>query len=372
MTTTSGTLTIQPQRPVMTLDQSNYLTESVTLTDVPNIDVVTHLADNVAFDAQARVLVDALLGIADGARLTDLTRIVYPIVMAEHVTLGDSPVVLRRVAVELADAVTLIAGAAAAHDANVLAATTLVLADAARNVVAADATDAVVLADTPAGAVGAALRVIDSVRLLDAVPAPSITLAAIVAETLDVTDTARATHDMMVALADGIGLLAELVLDDGAYLAWVVNTDNKAFSQYRNYPFTSFATIGGQTYATGPDGLYLLEGDDDAGEPIEATLRGALDNLGSSLLKRMPSAYMGYTTDGRLLFKVTVVNGDGDREEHWYTPEDRRASATREGRVKLGRGLKSTYWAWELSNIDGADFALDEIAWYPVILQRRL
>jgi hypothetical protein len=40
--------------------------------------------------------------------------------------------------------------------------------------------------------------------------------------------------------------------------------------------------------------------------------------------------------------------------------------------VKIGKGLRSRYWQFELVNIDGADFDLDTIEFHPVLLTRRV
>jgi hypothetical protein len=39
--------------------------------------------------------------------------------------------------------------------------------------------------------------------------------------------------------------------------------------------------------------------------------------------------------------------------------------------VKMGRGVKSRYWQFTISNVDGADFEIDELVLLPIILKRR-
>lgn len=194
------------------------------------------------------------------------------------------------------------------------------------------------------------------------------------------TDEALATADLtsvarLLALLES-GAEASIVfsIDGEQYTAWVLNTENLATSQYINYPFNSFATspLSGKRYGAAADGLYLLEGDDDAGTPIEAYLRTGLMDLGTGHLKRLPEAYIGYTATGDMVFKAVVVSPNGVKEEHWYRLEGRPASGTREDRPKVGKGLKSVYWQWELHNINGADFEIETVRLWPMALTRRV
>lgn len=62
--------------------------------------------------------------------------------------------------------------------------------------------------------------------------------------------------------------------------------DGMAVSQYTGLPFTSFMRIGGKVYGTTPDGLYLIEGDDDAGTPITFQGDGPMFDAGATQYKR--------------------------------------------------------------------------------------
>jgi hypothetical protein len=41
-------------------------------------------------------------------------------------------------------------------------------------------------------------------------------------------------------------------------------------------------------------------------------------------------------------------------------------------RTKLDRGVKATYWAFELENVDGADFEIESIEFMPVVMTRKI
>jgi hypothetical protein len=150
---------------------------------------------------------------------------------------------------------------------------------------------------------------------------------------------------------------------DGALVPAVV--------EYQNFPFNSFALFNGKYYGASEDGIFELTGSDDNGTEIEAYVRAALNTLGTNRFKRMPSMYLGYTSSGTMVLKVVTV-ANGAKVEDWYTLREKPADVMRDARIKVGKGLKSVYWAWELHNKDGADFALDIVELMPLALDRRI
>ena len=62
-----------------------------------------------------------------------------------------------------------------------------------------------------------------------------------------------------------------------------LNTVNFSISEYVNYGFNSFAEIDGQMFGANENGLYLLDGSDDAGTNIVATFRLVLQDFKTSL-----------------------------------------------------------------------------------------
>lgn len=161
---------------------------------------------------------------------------------------------------------------------------------------------------------------------------------------------------------------------------WVLNAQPRGeeklrgFSSYDNFPYTSFTTFprGGKGYATGADGIYLLEGDTDTGTKIPAYVRSGLIDFGSRRDKRMESMYIGYTSDNKLVAKI-ITTISGKKVETWYTMrETPTAEAPIESRIEIGKGLHSVYWGFELHNVDGADMAIDIVSLWPVFLDRRI
>lgn len=374
-------------------DYNDALDETVTLADVPTTDRVSTIMDALVLGDQTLpewvqvlqdrmqiasapgTLLDALAAVNETLTFSELVSIAYRLLVQESVSIGAALTANLRHALQLADGLTLVSGVGSALDAQISVATAFALADSLASVYPDALAENVALSGTVGATLHATLKLLDAMRVQDGVT-PGVTWLVTTDETFELTDANATTATLNMLLADGLEMLGEIRLEDGAYLAWVVNTGTRAFVKYRNFPFNSFAKIGNRYFGCSGDGIYELAGDDDAGEPIEAVLRGGLSDMGSSLLKRMPSAYVGYRGTDQMVLKVTVMTvdraGDIAREEHWYRMEPRQANALRENRVKLGRGLKSTYWGWELTNIDGADFDVDSFSWYPIVLERRL
>jgi hypothetical protein len=160
-------------------------------------------------------------------------------------------------------------------------------------------------------------------------------------------------------------------LGDEDFTGWVMNTEGEMpLSEYTNYQFNSFCRVGDVYLGAADEGLYLLDGESDEGDPIESAVRTMMLDFGSPVMKRVRRAYLGYTSNGKLMLKVGVV-ANGELKEQWYEAKELPAQAPREQMVQLGRGLRSRYWQFELTNVDGADFELDMLELHPVYLNRR-
>lgn len=351
------------------------LLDKLVCVDVADTALVHALCEVMRVTGLPAALLVALSNLHDVPTFADIAACAFAELLRESVTVTDTPRAGIARAAAIADALALVSGPGSVLSAQAASATALALIDVAAFGYTDVATDTIATADRLQHVVAAAMRAIDALRLGDAAT-PSITLTALVDESTTLADGADAAGVFLDALVDDAQVLAQLTLEDGTYLAWVVNTETHGYVKYQNYPFNSFAKIGNQYIGCAADGLYALTGDTDDGAPINATLRSALADFGSSRLKRMPSAYLGYRSNGSMVLRVTAMESDrmagSTREEHWYALAPRAMNTLRTNRVKLGRGLQSVYWSWELTNVQGADFALDEVSWYPVVLERRL
>jgi len=184
-------------------------------------------------------------------------------------------------------------------------------------------------------------------------------------EGIQLQDTATSTGIFTRILQDNIDFFGGIILDGTEYTVYTLNTNTKAVSEYTNYGFNSFS----YPYAAKEDGIYKLEGSDDDGTTIASSIKSGLIDFGTSLHKQVTTAYLGITQQGSIILKAITVE-NGIKKACYY-----KVNATNEEyantRVKLGKGIKSRYWQFEVSNTDGTNFELDTIEVIPIILKRR-
>jgi hypothetical protein len=247
----------------------------------------------------------------------------------------------------------------------------ITLAMLERNNPVALADDGIDLADASIVAARAAAALVDGL-LAGSEAAALVTVGVLVDESFTIDADHGAALQAIAAIQEGLGFVVHLAVDSGEYVAYSINTENKSVSLYTNFPFNSFAMLGGRYYGMAPDGIRELGGTSDDGEAINARFRLAMTDLGTSRMKRMQAAYLGYTASGQLRLKTITVDKNGTKSAHYYRMEAQVAGEPREGRIKIGQGLRSVYWGFALEAIDGAAFMIDLLALHPIVLEQRL
>lgn len=158
------------------------------------------------------------------------------------------------------------------------------------------------------------------------------------------------------------------LLDDlaGATLqTWAYSLDAEGTTRYEQYNFNSFAELDRKYFAARHDGLYLLEGADDAGQPVAGEIDfGELD-FGTPARKALPLVYVGMASSGKTVLKVESAG-----QTYFYEVRD-STEGLKQHRFELGRGLRSTFYDVSLI-FDGPAFDLQSISFQPVNLTRRI
>lgn len=173
-------------------------------------------------------------------------------------------------------------------------------------------------------------------------------------------------------LQQGATAAVTLLLDSGVHVAWTYNMQSAGVTRYENYPFNSFAKVGDEYYGLTSTGLYRLGGNTDAGEAIKAKIRLGMTDMGTRKMKRLPEVFMGYTGDGRIILRVIYVDDrTGEKVGADYLMKPRPAGSKRESRFEPGKGLVAVDYDFELENVDGADFALTNVEFAPMVVDRR-
>lgn len=212
-------------------------------------------------------------------------------------------------------------------------------------------------------------RVIDS-GVLFSTERQSLTF--LVSDSMALSDGVLSVAEMYALIRDGVAMVGRFRLDTGEYIAWVINTESSGVSTYTNYPFNSFAVIGGVAFGLTSTGMHALDADDDDGDAINARLRVGLTDMGTRLLKNVTEAYIGFTSSEKMLLRTITPNpATGAREAVTYNMKAVGNASLASQRHELGRGVKAVDWDFELENIDGADFELHSVEFLSVKMSRR-
>jgi hypothetical protein len=193
---------------------------------------------------------------------------------------------------------------------------------------------------------------------------PYVLFGVEINDSMDMSDVVQNAGIVGEVIGDGMIIALGDITSGDPYVAWVMNANTDGISKYENFSLNSMAMVSGVPLGADEDGIYELEGDDDIGTPISATVRLGKDDFGESLMKRILKAYLGVSASGRLYLRTITGNG----EERTYRTSTN--TTLREMKVDLGRGVKSRYWQFEIANVDGADFELETIQFFPVVLSR--
>lgn len=200
-----------------------------------------------------------------------------------------------------------------------------------------------------------------------------LTIAVTETASVEVSDSVELHSRLLANIIEDVDVYALFRVSDETAQGWVVNTEGaQPISEYSNFGFNSMTFFDGSMYSARDDGLYVHGADDDSGEPITAEMASMLLDFGTSRMKRIRSAYLGYTATNELVLKIRSIS-QGEMSEHWYKATHNTTAASPEGGyMPVGQGLRSRYWQFELTNIDGGDFEVDQIELHPLILNRRV
>lgn len=183
------------------------------------------------------------------------------------------------------------------------------------------------------------------------------------AATLNAAVTPNAVLNLLASESGAFTAL--LVVDGEEYVVWVSNADTFAHSQYAGFNFNSMCRLGDHYYGAKADGIYTLEGSDDAGTDIQWFVTLPTTDFGTAKTTRVPKVYMGFSNSGDMRIKVITREGIARVYAFGKTSEGYSESG-----AAMGRGVKSRYFTFDFYNVDGGDVELDHIEFFPVTLAR--
>lgn len=193
---------------------------------------------------------------------------------------------------------------------------------------------------------------------------PQLLMAVSLADGVDIEPTQIVNMLFNPTLVEGVEFEAGYLAPDGSFTTWVMNTRTAAVTEYHDYVFNSFASVGNRYIGASEDGLFELLGDDDDGESIVARIRGGFMQFGGPQLSRLKEAYIAVSGQGEFVLQIRTA----DDVVYNYRVSARDGRSTK---FHMGKGQRSRYFAFELTST-GQDFELDTLEFVPLVVQRRV
>lgn len=333
--------------------------------DLPN------LIDAIAATGAPTSWLQARSQLSDSARFDEAMSVAWSMLLEEGLQLAATAAANPLLLAVMADAMAATGVATSRLDALAALSGALAMESLIANGWSVAAVDSVAFND----ALDAAARffgpLVDQAAIADGAEF-GLRVVAIAQDGVAIEDAPTTAAQLLASLEDGALLYATVRIAGNEYAGWVLNTATRAPSEYRGFHFDSLVTWQGRTFGAGTGGIFELGGDTDDGDPIQAFIRTGLSDFGTGKLKRLPDLYLGYAGSGDVVLKVIHTSETGEKTEDWYRMDAKTAGAVREGRVQIGRGIKTRYAQFELCNTAGAAIEFADVRLRPLILDRRV
>lgn len=140
---------------------------------------------------------------------------------------------------------------------------------------------------------------------------------------------------------------------------FVVNLNHFGATEYENYPFNSFCDYHGMGVFIGASeqGIFLLDGDDDAGVRINSAIMTGTEDLWKDVMKRLREGFVSMR-GGEISIQLVLDEGRLDPVVRDLMSLNH---TIHEERFKTPRGLKNRFFSVIIKNRGGSDFDLESL-----------
>ena len=178
-------------------------------------------------------------------------------------------------------------------------------------------------------------------------------------------DTYLPTSLMFVGYTEGAVGKDQLIYSNEDRMAHVFNVRLAAYSSWQNLEVSEVFSLNGKLFGIAPDGLYQLNG---AGTDAEV-YTGLLD-LKSQKIKHVPNMYITAASEQPMRVAVNSVSQGEEVFEYEARPSTVETPAPT--RVKLGKGLRSTYFGVVIGNTGAAKTQVGDVSFVVAETDRRI
>jgi|GEM_PF-2502264 len=304
-----------------------------------------------------------------GISIEDVFRVINRIVLAESITLVDTSVATLNTLLFMVDMLQAADSTLLRRDAISAVAVAVHYRDLLRQGFVTSFHESIVIDAAQNIHIHSLIKLMETIDV-HATTAMSAGMLVSAVDALTIADPLSAMRAAMIGLTDSAFIGGHFTFAGLDYTIYAMTTVGAAVSEYQGWKFNSFFVVDGIAYGADDTGVHVLDGPDDNGTPIDASVRVGLSTLGSTLYKAVPDVYIGYTSTGAMGLKV-ITTDRGVKKENWYALSAIPRSSNAPARFAVSTGLHSVYWGFEITNADGADFELDFISVWRMTLTRR-
>jgi hypothetical protein len=182
-----------------------------------------------------------------------------------------------------------------------------------------------------------------------------IAIDAALADYLALSDSTSVALVIEALVSAGIRFTDNASLAQRYVLQYATDVMTGAVTRFQGFDFSGFVYTGERTYGWKKDGLFLVDGYQDAGQPISALVEFAANDLGNMDRKSLDAIYFGVDTDGQMYVRLT--------DDYGYENQYRVVSRNNDYRAVPARGLASRFWRAQLQIVDASMVELNHIEW---------
>lgn len=206
------------------------------------------------------------------------------------------------------------------------------------------------------GSIENRLSVVNAIGLNGGVSTSAIIAPVLNAESILLSEV-FSIGEILVSLPLASGIALNDIID---FITWALNTESNRTTNYTQFPFIALGHMGDNPVGAAVDGIYLLTGDNDDGQPIDSTFKFGMTDFRSQLANAS-DVYIGGDIEGDM--EIGILE-DGQDVENIYTLFERERHV-RGHHAKLGKGFRSRYRQLSISNVNGGNFELDSLSLSP-------
>lgn len=164
--------------------------------------------------------------------------------------------------------------------------------------------------------------------------------------------TVAGSYDVDAAWADTVGVSSQTGYKN-AGVQYATNVNTNAITRYDGFDFLRILNTPSGAYGLRSDGVYLIGGDTDDGQPRDGFVDLGANLFGGTLTKHLDSVFFGLTTDGT---PMAVIAGD-DGVKRAYTVVKRAEYM----RADVGKGRVAKRWKLRLEVYSATQAELDSV-----------